>query len=172
MNYLLVIDVQKQFNTGGYEKCLEFIEKHRDEYDKVVATVFKQDRSVNGNYAKLKYDGCMDASENDIEFQTDMTVIKHGYGLPGNFFSSKDRVDVIGCETDACVLATCFNLWDAGIDFQVLWDYVYTSADIAEIELWKIYKRNFGVNGLKWWQRLIECISDKKADILKFMKTE
>lgn len=148
MKILLVVDLQKQFNYGGYRKCLEYIREHGGDYDKIIATVFQQDRKINGNYKRLKYDGCMDASERDIEFRADMVVIKHGYGLPRNFFSKKDTVDVMGCETDACVLATCFNLWDDGIDFAVLWDYVYTSADIAGLKA--LYERNFGKRRKRW----------------------
>lgn len=31
----------------------------------------------------------------------------------------KDPATVMGFDTDACVLATCFNLFEAGINFQV-----------------------------------------------------
>ena len=74
-----------------------------------------------------------------------MIIVKNGYGLQSGIFGKKDKIDIIGCETDACVLATCFSLWDDGIDFNVLWNYVYTNSDIKIKEIRKIYKRNFGI---------------------------
>lgn len=146
MKALLVIDLQKQFKGEGYDKCLEYIREHREDYDMVIATLFENNRRVNGNFVKkLKWRGCRDVSFGNLEFKADQIYPKYGYGLHRDVFSKTDKVDVIGCETDACVLATCFNLWDDGVDFNVLWDYVYTSADIDEDELRKIYRRNFGI---------------------------
>jgi len=145
MKVLLVVDLQKQFRdrSGKYEQCLEYIRTHREEYDKVVATLFRQDRSLNGNYAKLRWSGCMDADISDLEFKADQVVIKYGYGLPQGFFGN-DKVTVIGCDADACVLATCFSLWDDGIDFRFMKRYIYTTGNIPMDAVWKIYDRNFG----------------------------
>ena len=128
MKILLVVDLQKQFRdrSGKYEKCLQYIESHRDKYDKVIAILFQQDRSVNGNYAKLKYTGCMDADISDIEFSTDQIIVRHGYGLPLGVFG-RDEITVMGCGADTGVLAVCFSLWDDGIDFRVLKDYIYAA---------------------------------------------
>jgi len=143
---LLVVDLQKQFKGDKYDKCLEYIEKHREEYDRIIATLFVNDASINRNFIKkLKFKDCRDAVVDDIEFATDMIIVKNGYGLQPGIFGKKDKIDIIGCETDACVLATCFSLWDDGIDFNVLWNYVYTNSDIKIKEIRKIYKRNFGI---------------------------
>lgn len=146
MKILLAVDLQKQFKGGQYDSCLEYIESHRVEYDKVIATLFVNDKYINPNYIKkLGWKDCQNATVEDIEFKTDQIIVKHGYGLPSDIFGKKDRVDIIGCETDACILAICFSLWDDGISFNVLWDYVYTGADIDNAELRKIYKRQFGL---------------------------
>lgn len=143
---LLCIDLQKQFRADGYDECLAFIEEQQSSYDKIVATLFVNDKKVNANYIKkLGWKDCQDAKPNDLDFKADQIVIKNGYGFPSGFFSKDDHIDIIGCETDACILATCFSLWDDGIDFSVLWDYVYTSAKIKDKELRKVFERNFGL---------------------------
>lgn len=72
----------------------------------------------------------------------------HGYGTPelSQYISKDDEVTVVGCDTDACVLALCFQLWDMGVNFEVLTDYVYTtSTNKAVIDgSIEIMKRNFG----------------------------
>ena len=146
MKILLVIDLQRQFKAKGYDECLEYIEAHRNKYDLVIASLFVNNRRNNSNYIKkLKYSGCTDADIYDLEFKADQIYVKNGYSFPSRVFKKSDKIDIIGCETDACVLATCFTLWDEGIDFNVIWDHIYTSADIEINELKKLYKRNFGI---------------------------
>lgn len=142
-NILLVVDVQKQFDTEGYDECIDFIEEHRAEYDKIIATVFVNRPRENGNFKrKLGYKECQDATSYDIEFMADQVFLKSGYAIPWGVFGKGDHVDVVGTEADACVLATCFSLWDDGIDFDILWDGVFGGdVDIAK----KIAKKNFGV---------------------------
>lgn len=139
---LLVVDVQKQFKGKGYDECLAFITAHRNDYDKIVATVFVNIPSENPYFKKkLGYKDCQDATANDIEFEADQVILKSGYGLMQSMFGKNDHVDIIGTEADACVLATCFNLWDDGVDFTILWDYVY-GGNVKESKI--IAKRVFG----------------------------
>ena len=143
---LLVVDLQKQFKNENYDKCLKYIEEHREDYDKVIATMFVNDPQINRNYIKkIKYKECREATPEELEFRPDFTIVKYGYGLPPGIFGKKDHIVVIGCEIDACLLAVCFSLWDDGIDFEILWDYTYTNSDIKVKELRKLYKRNFGL---------------------------
>lgn len=149
MKVLFIVDLQKQFKDsfGEYEKCLEYISANRDSYDKIIATLFTQ-KNPNPNYIrKLGWEGCSDVDESDFEFDlNDVTVItKNGYGLPYYDFDPNDEYFVMGCDADACVMAICFNLWDKGIDFTVLSDYVYTTGKISKNEILKMYKRNFGL---------------------------
>ena len=41
-----------------------------------------------------------------------------------------DKVDVIGCDAEGCVMAIAFNLWDfcPEIEFNLLTDYIYTTS--------------------------------------------
>ena len=50
----------------------------------------------------------------------------------------------MGCESDACVLATLFDLWDNNIDFKVLSEYIYTNnSKISRDTVLNLLKRNF-----------------------------
>lgn len=143
---LLVVDLQRQLKGKGYEECLSYIQEHRHEYDKVVATIFINRKNLNANFKKkLGYTGCTDASHEDIEFKADQIYMKYTYALPWGIFSKSDQVAVIGCETDGSILGTCFSLWDDGIDFKVLWSYVHTASKVKEKELRKLFKSRFGI---------------------------
>ena len=167
MKNLLIIDLQKQFADKdnacrNYKRCLEFINDHKSEYDNVIATYFKQDGS-NPNYQQhLNWNDCADASENDLEFYDKETwketiISKSGYGIESvknillqTNISKYDQIDIIGCDADACVMAICFQLWDAGFtNMRILTDYIYTSADYEKFgidkEQWvQSMRRNFG----------------------------
>lgn len=148
MKKLLIVDLQKQFRSYKYDNIVSKIKSLSEQYDKVYATVFSQ--GENDNYRqKLNWCGCQDCSEEDLEFDTSsMEVIKKdGYGITNisSYFSEEDEVDIIGCDSDACIMAICFQLWDLGIDFKVLTGYIYTSArEISDDDVIKIMKRNFG----------------------------
>lgn len=158
--HLLVIDLQKQFSdtNGQYEKCLQYIKQHHNDYDSVYATLFKQNIDKNPNYVKhLNWDGCKQVCENDLEYIDALDckniIYKYGYGdtsehqfLTTALFSFHDEIHIIGCDLDACIMAICFQLWDAGFNnFKVLTEYCYTTAkDINKEDIIKIMKRNFG----------------------------
>ena len=150
-NILLIIDVQKEFKDtkGKYQKCIDYIEQYKDEYDKTYATLFINNPKVNNQFIKqLKWKDCKKASIDDsIEFDTKNIdiVYKYGYAFHKDFFSAKDKITIIGCDIDACVLATCFSLWDENIEFRILKDYVYTTNKTygwRDVE--NIFIRNFG----------------------------
>lgn len=56
------------------------------------------------------------------------------------------HLDIVGCDSDACVLATCYKLFDNGIDFTILTDFLYSTSRDTSINdsAIKIMKRNFG----------------------------
>ena len=153
---LFVVDLQKQFkdDKGQYEKCLKYIEENKDNYDYIIGTAF-QNLSGSLYETKLDYQDCRSLADSDIEYTHDEMVLKLAeYGisemrvvLSGIRISLRDdfEVHVIGCDSDACVLAIAFNLWDQGAEFKVLSDLVYTTAtDFSNDDVLKIMKRNFG----------------------------
>ena len=59
---LLVIDLQRQFkdDNGQYEMCLKYISEHKDKYDRIVGTIFRN--TDNSMYEKkLDYSDCKKA---------------------------------------------------------------------------------------------------------------
>ena len=152
MKILFVVDLQKQFKdeNGKYDKCLKFIEENKDNYDSIVATVFTQDLYGvrNPNFVRnLNYTDCAKSSKEDLEFYDKSTrvVFKNGYGVPSVCFADNDDIiDVIGCDTDACLLACCFQLWDTHKNFRVLTDYIYSVGDVDGDYALRLLKRNFG----------------------------
>lgn len=123
-NCLLVIDLQKEFSDDKiYNKCIDFILK--SQYDVVYATKF-----ISGNKNFKKYlDWSFTKSPQDLEFAADIIIEKHGYGLDDySILPPNVHYDIIGCETDACVLKVAYDLFDREYDFSILRDYVYSNA--------------------------------------------
>jgi len=162
MKVLLVIDLQEQFrdSDGRYEKCIDFINSHTNEY-LVVGTVFRN-RKGSMFTKHLGWDGCMDTGAGDIRYNYHHLLEKTGYALstvylekavavwaksarfPNND-ASKVEYYIMGCDADACVLATAFKMWDRGMRFKLLADHIYTTAEEYGTEdVIKIYRRNFG----------------------------
>lgn len=150
---LLVIDLQKQFkdDNGNYENCLNFLNRTGSDYY-VIATLFQN--TPNSMYVNhLQWSDCYEVKDSDIEFLHNKLVRKNGYSSEDVVHILKDNLSknpntdifIMGCDADACVLATAFQLWDAGISFQILSNYIYTTAEeFTKQDVLKILKRNFG----------------------------
>jgi hypothetical protein len=148
---LLVIDVQPSFKVEPYySKILEYIANNKTKYDKIIGTRFINTK--NSLYTdRLGYTDCMERE--GLDYKPDILIGKRGYALNirNNLkLLQNNQIDVIGCDTDACVLATCFQLWDYNIDFKILKDYIYSSGgeDISK-SAYDIIIRNFGEASIK-----------------------
>lgn len=151
LKILLVVDIQKQFkdNNGNYEKIIDYINNSSSEYDRVIATYFKSKDTNNFFDMKLGWHECKNTSSQDIEFSVPNISI---YEKPTYAFKEIDFIDfedaevyIIGCDSDACVLATCFYFWDKKIDFKVLTEYIYTNSKLFSNEdVISLMRRNFG----------------------------
>lgn len=155
---LLVIDLQKQFrdNEGCYEKCLQYIKKNQESYY-IIGTLFRNSRDAM--YTKhLCWDGCINASVQDVEYPFHKIIVKDGYSVDYEELMAAAReaagpdekdpqmsFDIIGCDADACVMATAFTLWDKKADFRIISDHIYTtSEEFTKEDVLKIMRRNFG----------------------------
>lgn len=131
MKILLVIDLQIEFvkDLQGkmiYEKCLNYINMNRTRYDKVYAAYYRN----HGNENMLRYVHWNEMREaiQPLAFQADRFFPHSGYAVseypfdPGN-----DFVDVIGFDTDACVMNACFDLFNRNIAFRILADGCWSS---------------------------------------------
>ena len=137
MNALLVIDIQKEFVSEDIIKEVkDFMDKSN--YNLVLGTIFEN--KMDSNFTKLlHYYDCM-----KVKPELNCEIVKKStYGLDSTTINRlKDyQVDVIGTDIDACVMAVCYQLFDAGINFKILTKYCYGSLKTEALE---IMKRNFG----------------------------
>lgn len=154
MKVLLVIDLQKQFRDEfwKYQKCIDYIKSHRNEYF-IIATLYRN--SDDSMFVKhLDWSDCKDSKEKDLEFPYDCFFVKTKYSVGNeqeflNFVKNKfDGLDIeyflMGCETDCCIVATAFDFRDQGKNFKILSNYVYTNnSEISNDDILKLLKRNF-----------------------------
>lgn len=161
---LLIVDLQKEFadtdnNSYNYNKVMQFVKENgnKDYYDKIISTCFRNGENPNFR-DNLNWYECKDSCASSLEYldyvdsAINTVYIKDGYATKDNFLPrainalEDAEVHIIGCDLDACIMAICFQLWDAGItNFKVLTEFCYTTAtDFTKEEVVKIMKRNFG----------------------------
>ena len=126
---LLAVDVQPEFadKDGKYEEILEFINKSRNNYDEVIATVCKN----KPDSPFVRYENWYECfAIKSLDFKADNVLEKFGYGLPEyeSILPKDAHYDVIGFNTEACVLKIALDLFDKGYDFNVLTDYCYSKS--------------------------------------------
>lgn len=165
---LLIVDVQKEFadddnNRHDYNKVIQFIKENGNlgSYDKIISTGFRNGENPNFRH-NLRWYGCEKSNLQSLEYLDDIdnslhtVIFKDGYSDRSdcvvsaiknfnNTIPENAEIDIIGCDLDACVMAICFQLWDAGFSFKVLTEYCYiTAKDFTKEDVIKIMKRNFG----------------------------
>ena len=151
---LLVIDLQDAFRKAEYsDKVAQFVRLARPNYDLVCGTVFCNPEETDPGYREaLGWDGCSGTEEElkkTVCCEPDILFVKHGYGMPEEmleWLDPKAEYDVTGCDSDACVLAVCFQLWDRGIRFHILSEYIYTgfASGFTHDNVEMIMQKNFG----------------------------
>lgn len=137
---LLIIDVQPSFAPPDW--LVEGINRLLGRMPSV-ATVERHDESVTPFARQL---GWQPAPDDDSLIAADRIFIKHGYApTPDTLLHLKslapDRVLVCGIQTDTCVLAAGFALFDAGLQPTLISDLtVGSSLDRTGqlgVELWR-----------------------------------
>lgn len=147
--YLYVVDLQREFvkdkkGQQVYDKCINYIMSYYKEYTAVLAAVYVNGK-VNLNMSRLVgYEDCTNPKE--LEFPASWVSKHDGYSVevyPN--LSPYDTVDVIGFDTDACVLSACFDLFNIGCNLRILVDGIWSSGGkrMHEAGL-TIMKRQFG----------------------------
>ncbi len=127
MRVLLAVDLQREFDDGlgNFERICAFA-RARKGYDRVIAT-----RCRNGPESPfVRYDNWYDCQGEilPLEFEADLVLDKYAYGLPDySVLDRKDHYDIIGFNTDACVLKVALDLFDRGYDISVLTEYCFSS---------------------------------------------
>lgn len=132
MKYLLVVDVQKEFvkDRQGqkiYDKCLSYIASaHDNGYNAVIAAVYKADGEFVNMKRLVKWDD-MHRIEN-LDFIPDQMCMHSGYSISDYpYVTHLDQIDIIGFDTDACVLSACFHVFDMGCNMRILTDLMWSS---------------------------------------------
>lgn len=149
MKYLVAVDIQQAFvktpeAVNIYHRCIDYVLNHRDEYDKVIAVLYEDDGSNPNMDRLLAYNECK--TEQKAPFNADEIVKHAGYfNCKLLKFNPEDEVHILGFDTDACVLATAFNVFDMGCDFKVFTDLCWSSGGkIMHLTGLEVMKRNFG----------------------------
>ncbi len=158
---LIVIDVQKYFLNEKTKivakKIQEYLRANSDKYLAIYFTIFK-----NNPEAPLwkisQWHGCAGPPDTDVcdeikEFTSDKNLfyknILSAFKVPGirDSLTSNNisTVDLCGFDTDCCVLATAYDLFDAGIKPVVLEDLTWsTSEENLHKPALQMVERNIG----------------------------
>ena len=148
MNILLAVDVQKEFvkdKVGQriYDKCIDFIGAHAHDYNYVLAAVYQNED--NPNMQRLvNYNECKDITP--LEFMPDQVCYHSGYSITQYpVLTPVDTIDIIGFDTDACVLSAAFHVFDIGCNMRLLTDFMWSSGGKKYHEAGlTVMKRQFG----------------------------
>lgn len=158
---LVVIDVQKFFLTNKTKDVVKKIQKYLKNnfknYSAVYFTIFKNDNK-SSLWRISGWKDCTDSPDTDIcdeikEFANDKNLfyknILSAYKVPEIQKGLRDQniseVDLCGFDTDCCILATAYDLFDQGIKPVVLENLTWsTSKDKLYDPAIKIVKRNIG----------------------------
>jgi len=158
---LIVIDAQKYFLTEKTKPVIKKIQKYifgnLISYDKIYFTIFKNDSS-SSLWRISDWKGCSKSPDTDIcdelkkftnknnlfnkNFLSAIKIPQIQKGLKEN---KTEEVHLCGFDTDCCVLATAYDLFDQGIKPVVLEDLTFsTSKDKLHAPAIKMLKRNIG----------------------------
>jgi len=143
---LLIVDAQENFVSNRALVDAIMIESTRHAH--VIQTCFAN--KEDSLYRKhLDWHG--DGGALVIENHAWHVLYKNGYGLSGDHIDFLRHLDVdawhiCGFETDACVLACAFSLWDANIRPVVRLELCASSTDVLHNHASSIIHRQFGFN--------------------------
>ena len=140
----IIVDLQNCFiidKTKSFpQKIKEHIESQK--YDFIVFTKFINSGSSNF-IKKLNWDKCKTSPEIDIVPELSEIAMKNHIFEKNTYsiFKSKEFVDFLsqnkisklffaGLDLDACILASAFEAFDLGFDFEILHDLSGSSAQV------------------------------------------
>ena len=160
MKNIMIIDMQKGFvNNNNYhivEKIFNYIESEK--FDNIFCT--RCINNPNSPFVKfLNYEAMCTEDEQRlvIDIKKEKTVItKTGYGIGNKAIEElKEKniteIELCGTDTDACVLAIAFELFDNGIKPIILQNLCASSSSNMEMHNMaiRIIERQFGKNNIK-----------------------
>ena len=113
---LIITDIQSEFLGNMdyiYPLCQSFLDEHGKNYDLVILTHWKHEENQDENTLLLKFNGAKVVEKRGYSAYNDevkQLLADNGIGL----------VHLGGIDTDMTVLATMYNLLDAGFKVQIL----------------------------------------------------
>jgi len=163
---LFIVDVQNFFKNKETNIIAaminDYIQKNKDNYKLIIFTVFKNDEK-SSLWNVLKWQGCNE--DKDIEIMEPLSAIADKSGIiqrnTYSLFKSPEiqeklksnnisEVDICGFDTDCCVLATAYDLFDSGYKVNVLENLCFsTSEEKLHDPAIKILARNCGAVNIK-----------------------
>ena len=154
---LLVVDVQHGFSPAA--ALVAGINALAPRYAMTAATRFTN--AHDSLYRRvLGWNGCSAGSDTHlaVDFRPGIVIDKWGYGLPRH---AVDRLalgrlatdgikewHLCGLETDACVLAVAFSLWDAGLRPFLLADLCASASQDLHDAAVALFARQFGAKSV------------------------
>lgn len=160
MKALIVIDVQKFFlnkETKPVVKTIqEYLKNNSNQYSAIYFTIFKNDQN-SSLWQISEWQGCTGLPDTDI--CDELQEFVSGNLFYKNFLSANkvpeikqgikekniDQVDLCGFDTDCCVLATAYDLFDSGIKPVILEKLTWsTSEEKLHQSALQMIKRNIG----------------------------
>ena len=131
MAILLAVDLQREFATDEkgievYKRCVEYINTCRHLYTHGVWAAVYQNGESRNMHLLTRWSDMQKIRK--MDFKPDKMFLHSGYSAVDKMtFPDHVPIDVIGLDTDACVLAHCFAMFDRDIRFRVIVDGVYSS---------------------------------------------
>lgn len=145
---LLIIDVQDPFVGEKTREVVGFLQEllQREQFQCVIQSCW-QNHSGSRYETQLGYEQGREAKP-AIHWPDAQVLVRSTYSALNEelrrLLRKEDEIYVAGLETDACVLATLFGLWDGGFSFRVYRKGVGTNReDLAEPAL-ALIRRQFG----------------------------
>ena len=154
---LIILDLQNCFVTEKTKLLPQKIKKHIEsqKYGFIIFSKFINSESSNFG-KKLSWNKCKTPHEIDIVLELSEIALKNHIFEKSTYsiFKSKQFVDFLsqnkisklyfcGLDLDACVLASVFEAFDLGFDFEILYDLSGSSAKIdIDDSAKQIIKRN------------------------------
>lgn len=145
---LLIIDVQEAFVSEETQEVPEFLEGllGRERFELVIQSCW-QNYPGSPYETRLGYGRGREA-EPLLSIPGARVLFRSTYSAVNEelrrWIRPEDRLCVAGLETDACILATLFDLWDGGFSFQLYREGVGTNESKLAQPALALIRRQFG----------------------------
>lgn len=158
---LFVVDVQEFYKNKQTKVVIEeirsYLRKYENKYSLIIFTVFQND-STSPVWKTLGWKKCSSNKETRIVKELNSFVNQHEVVTKNTYSVLKskkvlqqlknykiDQVDLCGFETDCCILATAYDLFDLGYKAVILENLcATTSKDKLHNPAISVMRRNIG----------------------------